>query len=212
MTDPIALRTTVFLDGRDVPIRPWDVATSSSSAALARFAGAVVLCRAVVTDSFRVSGDRYPLGRGVSVDWRVFLPEGLEDRFRGLAKPEELRPASRVGVTMTKTCEVSEEVGTILACACGGLLAPRPGVESAAWAVQVERFRGLHRDGAYAVAKLGLERPPSGPGTRVLCAGTCAICGTPRSCAVEPGHEDVCVCESSLEAFPEYLRGRKRAR
>lgn len=207
MTDPIALRTTVFLDGRDVPIRPWDVATASSSAALARFAGAVVLCRAVVTDSFRASGDRYPLGRGVSVDWRVFLPEGLEGRFRELARPEELREAPRVtlGATMTKTCEVTDALGRILSCACGGLLAAPTST------AQVERFRGLHRDGAYAIAKLGLERPPSGPGTRVLCAGTCAICGTPRSCAVEPGHEDVCVCEGSLEAFPEYLRGRKRA-
>lgn len=75
---------------------PWEVSISTSGAALQRCMRALLLTKSKLTSSYRL-GD-YPLGRGISAFLMVVVPEGSEEEFRTIAKPEYMKPPSRLQV------------------------------------------------------------------------------------------------------------------
>lgn len=77
-------------------LKPWDVSIATTRVGLERCMRAILLTRATLTDHFRMGN--FPLGRGISAFLRVQIPEGEEDRFVELAKPEDFRPPPVVSI------------------------------------------------------------------------------------------------------------------
>jgi hypothetical protein len=78
---------------------PWDVDCDATRAGMERFIRALVCVRGHFSDSFTL----YPVDkpqRGVSVFFRVWIPEGAEQRFLEMAGLDELKPPPRVQVGM----------------------------------------------------------------------------------------------------------------
>lgn len=93
-------RDTVWVDGKDVPFRPWEVELlNGSEPSLARCLRAVIACKGRITDTFTFGG-------GFSESWRsmvglmVLVPDGYLAKFREIAKPYEVRPTKRIQVGM----------------------------------------------------------------------------------------------------------------
>jgi hypothetical protein len=76
--------------------KPWDVTIPTTKVGLERCMRALLLTGSHMTSHFRL-GD-FDLGRGISAFLRVQIPEGLEDRFRELAQPEDMHPPSKINL------------------------------------------------------------------------------------------------------------------
>lgn len=64
--------------------KPWDTDTPASKVGLERFIRSLVSVRGHFTDSFSLAPIDQP-SRGVSVFFRVWIPEGNEKRFEELS-------------------------------------------------------------------------------------------------------------------------------
>ncbi len=76
---------------------PWDVSIATSRVGLERCMRALLETRSIITDSFRTAAD-IPLGRGVSSHLRVFIPEGKQEEFLEICKPESMCANGRISV------------------------------------------------------------------------------------------------------------------
>lgn len=92
---------TRFVDGKDVPMRPWQVGLANmSEPSLARFMRGLIACAGQITDMHGVGGRRF----GYADDWRgslvamVRLPDGFLAKFREAARPIDVSPPSRIQV------------------------------------------------------------------------------------------------------------------
>lgn len=93
----------VWVDGREVPMRPWQVGLSNmSEPSLARCMRGLLACAGRVSDAHGIGGRRL----GYTQDWRgsvvlmVWLPDGFLARFREVARPHDVEPPSRINVGM----------------------------------------------------------------------------------------------------------------
>ncbi len=69
--------------------RPWDVDIDTAKVSLERTMRALLVTGSTMTDHMRI-GD-YPLGRGISAFLRVQIPDGREDEFRSICKPQRMQ-------------------------------------------------------------------------------------------------------------------------
>lgn len=76
----------------------WDVDCDATRAGLERFMRALVCTKSHFTDSFTLAPVDKP--RRVTVFFRIWVPEGSEQRFMEMANIPELKPPPRVSVGM----------------------------------------------------------------------------------------------------------------
>lgn len=77
--------------------KPWDADCDATKAGLERFMRALIVVGGHFTDSFSLAAVDKPT-RGVSVFFRVWIPDGSEQRFAELAHVEPLKPPPRVSL------------------------------------------------------------------------------------------------------------------
>lgn len=78
--------------------QPWDAECDATRVGLERFMRALIVVKGHFTDSFYLAPVDKPT-RGVTVFFRVWIPEGLEAKFALLAKPiSPLKAPPRVSV------------------------------------------------------------------------------------------------------------------
>lgn len=77
---------------------PWDVNIDTTRPALERTMRALLITGSKLTCSLVPRG--FDLGRGVSAELRVQVPDGEQDRFREIARPYRMAAPGRVQVGM----------------------------------------------------------------------------------------------------------------
>lgn len=88
------MKETVYLDGKDVDVLPWEAIVSASDAALARFTRQLVLMKGWFTSS-STGGYTRP---GSRADWQfiIYVPVGYEQRFCDAVKCELRAPTQPI--------------------------------------------------------------------------------------------------------------------
>jgi hypothetical protein len=77
---------------------PWDAECDATKVGMERFLRALVCTKSHFSDSFSLAPVNTP--SRVTVFFRVWVPEGQEQRFLEMAKLDELKPPPRVQVGM----------------------------------------------------------------------------------------------------------------
>ncbi len=90
---------TVWIDKKDVPLLPWDLTISQSIASRARFVKALVSFKCEISDSFTF-GPVAELRLRDFYMFRIWIPEGYEEKFRTLCKPQVLRTPPKVNLNL----------------------------------------------------------------------------------------------------------------
>ncbi len=83
---------------------PWGADCAATRVGLERFMRALICTGSHFTDSFTLAPVDKP-SRGVTVFFRVWIPEGSEQRFMALALVDELTPPPRVQLGMEPPTE-----------------------------------------------------------------------------------------------------------
>lgn len=84
---------SVWIDKKDVPLVPWELTISQSIASRARFVKALVAFKCEITDS-HTFGHVDDLRGQDSYFFRIFIPEGYEEKFKAICQPQHIcKPA-----------------------------------------------------------------------------------------------------------------------
>lgn len=95
---------SAWVDGKDVPLRPWEVdLAAASDAALVRLMRALIACHGQITSTFTFNSGSWPVTqreKRSSLGLMVWVPEGHLALFREIAKPYAVGPTKRIQVGM----------------------------------------------------------------------------------------------------------------